>query len=114
MVLLLSHLPGVGAFDAGMRNLADRGLVVLLDRLVLVEKIPILGVCLGMQLMSREKSEEGTLLGLGWLAADTIRFRFPATGGLRVPHVGWSQVNCLAATSVLLRRCTEPRFYFVP
>jgi imidazole glycerol-phosphate synthase subunit HisH len=105
-------LPGVGAFDHGMQNLADLGLVDVLNEAVLVRRTPILGICLGLQLMSR-RSEEGVLPGLGWLAADTVRFRFaqPAED-LRVPHMGWNTV-APAKDSFLAPHDDEARFYFV-
>jgi hypothetical protein len=68
-------LPGVGAFDTGVKNLTDRKLLPLLNRQVLKEKKPVLGVCLGMQLLAR-RSEEGQLPGLAWLDAEIIRFKF--------------------------------------
>ncbi len=85
-----------------MRNLAERGLIDVLNEAVLVRKVPVLGICLGLQLMSRG-SEEGVLPGLGWLAADTVRFRFPdADDALRVPHMGWNTVT-MSADYVLFR-----------
>src|SRR4030066_90749 len=67
-------LPGIGAFDAGMAKLNERGSVPVLNHLVLDKKIPVLGHCLGLQLMTRS-SEEGQLNGLGWFDAETLRFR---------------------------------------
>ena len=61
-------LPGVGSFDNGMKNLKENGLIKILNKKVLVDKIPIIGVCLGMQLMTKS-SEEGCLEGLGWIDA---------------------------------------------
>ena len=84
-------LPGVGAFDHGMQNLADRGLIPVLNEAVLGRKVPVLGICLGMQLISRG-SDEGVKPGLGWLAADTVRFDVSAAADLRVPHMGWNTV----------------------
>ena len=102
-------LPGVGAFDHGMQNLEDRGLIPILNEVVLEHKTPLLGICLGMQLMSRG-SEEGQKRGLGWLAADTVRF---AASDLRVPHMGWNTVS-RARESFLTRTMPEDaRFYFV-
>src|SRR5690606_35985053 len=79
-------LPGVGAFDSGMRHLEEFDWIGLLNQKVLVEKIPTLGICLGMQLMTKS-SEEGMLPGLGWVDAHTKKFVGP---GLRVPHLGWN------------------------
>jgi glutamine amidotransferase len=106
-------LPGVGAFDHGMQNLADRGLIDVLNESILERKVPILGICLGLQLMSR-RSEEGVLPGLGWLAADTVRFRFPPeANGLRVPHMGWNTVTATADTFLSAHMSADARFYFV-
>lgn len=105
-------LPGVGAFDHGMQNLEDRGLIPVLNEAVLVRKVPILGICLGMQLMSRG-SEEGVKPGLGWLAADTVRFNFPATAGCRVPHMGWNTVAPRRDSFLSRGLAADDRFYFV-
>jgi len=81
-------LPGVGAFDTGMLRLRELGLLDILDSKALVRKAPILGVCLGMQLLTKE-SEEGLLPGLGWIDGKAIRFRFdPKQSNLKIPHMG--------------------------
>ena len=82
-------LPGVGAFDTGMSNLMNLSLIDILNQKALVEKVPFLGICLGMQLMT-SGSEEGLLDGLGWFSAKTVKFS--PTPGLKVPHMGWNQV----------------------
>lgn len=106
-------LPGVGAFDNGMQNLADRGLIDILNKEVLVRKKPILGICLGMQLVTR-RSEEGTLGGLGWLAAETVRFRFDgADTRLRIPHMGWNTISIVGNGPLLDSLSDDSRFYFV-
>ncbi|MBI4705044.1 MAG: imidazole glycerol phosphate synthase subunit HisH [Deltaproteobacteria bacterium] len=105
-------LPGVGAFDEGMRNLAERGLQDALDEAVLQRRTPILGICLGMQLFSR-RSEEDVLPGLGWIAADTVRFTFPAGADQpKVPHMGWNTIQA-TGEHPLLEGLAEGRFYFV-
>ena len=106
-------LPGVGAFDNGMKNLNDRGLIPLINRKVLVDGVPILGICLGMQLFSK-RSEEGVLPGLGWIDAETVRFRFNSAGtNLKIPHMGWNFVD-IRRENLLFRGMDEnPRFYFV-
>jgi glutamine amidotransferase len=106
-------LPGVGAFDTGIQRLRDTGLIGLLNEKVLQAKTPTLGVCLGMQLMTRI-SEEGELPGLGWLEAETIRFRFDQkTTGLKIPHMGWNQVKVQREGTLFKDMYPEPRFYFV-
>ncbi len=106
-------LPGVGAFDTGMANLAQSGLREVLDEMVLVRQTPVLGVCLGMQLLTRS-SEEGRLPGLGWIDAETIRFRFdPKATGLKIPHMGWNTVRPAAGAVLFAGFVEPPRFYFV-
>ena len=83
-------LPGVGSFDNGMKNLKKKNLIGLLNRRALEDKIPFLGICLGMQLMCR-KSEEGKEKGLGWFDADVIKFK--STKEYKVPHMGWNYVK---------------------
>lgn len=104
-------LPGVGAFDAGMKKLSESGLEKFISRVALVEKKPILGICLGMQLLGR-KSEEGTLPGLGLIPFDNIRFRLDDTE-LKVPHMGWDIVD-FKQKSPLINGLEGPqRYYFV-
>jgi glutamine amidotransferase len=82
-------LPGVGAFPDGMENLRKLGLVDVLDQLVLSKGIPVLGICLGFQLMAREGHEFKKETGLGWLDARVTRLKSPGDE-VRVPHVGWN------------------------
>jgi glutamine amidotransferase len=106
-------LPGVGAFDAGMRNLRDRGYFDVLNQRVLRDHTPILGVCLGMQLFTG-RSEEGRESGLGWLDAETIRFRFsPEETRLKIPHMGWCSVRLCKPSPLFPDPDPERRFYFV-
>ena len=106
-------LPGVGHFRAGMDNLHRSGLKSLLDRLVLEEQKPVLGICLGAQLMTRH-SEEGNVDGLGWVDADTIAFDTARLGGLKIPHMGWTDIVIKDAEDPVWARIPEePRFYFV-
>jgi glutamine amidotransferase len=103
-------LPGVGSFDTGMANLTNNGWIKPLEKLVHVDKVPALGICLGMQLMSN-RSEEGVMNGLGWVDADVLRF--PA-GDLKIPHMGWNIVRPLKDNpSIFQSEKEELRFYFV-
>ena len=104
-------VPGVGAFDAGMRKLQQSGLVPALKQKVLVERVPTLGVCLGMQLMT-EGSEEGELPGLGWIEARAVRFDQAADPGIRVPHMGWNEVVSAKPSELTEQFSSETRFYF--
>jgi imidazole glycerol-phosphate synthase subunit HisH len=103
-------LPGVGNFQEGMKNLRQRNLVEVLSTAVLKKKTPILGICLGMQLMTRS-SEEGGENGLGWIDAQAKKFAFGPESRYRVPHVGF---NSVAAKRPTLFKYTgdEPYFYF--
>ena len=106
-------LPGVGAFDAGMKNLETRGLIPLLNYRVLEQKTPILGVCLGMQLLCK-RSEEGQLPGLGWLDAEVIRFKFDGNiANLKIPHMGWNTLAVRQPHPLFADLEAENRFYFV-
>lgn len=105
-------LPGVGAFDAGMEMLARSGLVEALNHKVLEERIPVLGLCLGMQLMTRG-SEEGKLPGLGWVDAETSRFDPAVMPGVKIPHMGWNLVAPAKDSEMLRGYSEDTRFYFV-
>lgn len=105
-------LPGVGAFDLGMKNLTQQGLVEPLNVQVMQRKKPILGLCLGMQLFTRS-SEEGHLLGLGWLNAKTVRFTFSGPeAGLKIPHMGWNTIQAHGSHPLLSDLGADARFYF--
>lgn len=106
-------LPGVGSFDAAMENLEKSGLNNAIEERVMEAGVPILGICLGMQLLARS-SEEGVRRGLGWIAADCIRFRFAAPSmSFKVPHMGWNTVNVLRPGVLFSEDPGEQRFYFV-
>lgn len=104
-------LPGVGSFDAGMNNIRDRNLIPVLNQKVIEEKIPVLGICLGMQLMVRS-SEEGSCDGLGWLNGTAHKFEDSLSRRLKVPHMGWNTVVA-SKNSKLFDGNSESRFYFV-
>jgi glutamine amidotransferase len=108
-------IPGVGAFDQGMENLHKFGLKKLLDERVLGDKAPVLGICLGMQLMTKS-SEEGSSPGLGWIDATTVHFKKDHEGAaadMRLPHIGWNFVDAEGAHPLLSDLPEDPRFYFV-
>jgi glutamine amidotransferase len=104
-------LAGIGAFDGAVGRLADLGLVELLDELVLERHVPVLGVCLGMQLMARS-SEEGARTGLGWLDADVRRFSFADGVRLPIPHMGWEEITVTRPGALFGGGAPDPRFYF--
>lgn len=106
-------LPGVGAFDRGMKAIADRGLREVLDHQALEARIPVLGICLGAQLMT-QGSEEGGLPGLGWFPAETKRFVFESPlPRLPTPNIGWRDVRAARPGTLLSGLEGECRFYFV-
>ena len=106
-------LPGVGAFDAGMKNLQERNLVPILNEMVFERKIPILGLCLGMQLMAKG-SEEGQFEGLGWIDAKVVRFKFEGeSSDLKIPHMGWNTLDLCREHPLVNQLGEDPRFYFV-
>jgi imidazole glycerol-phosphate synthase subunit HisH len=105
-------LPGVGAFDWAMSRLDQSGMRQTLDQLVLSECRPIIGVCVGMQMMV-DSSEEGSLPGLGWISGKVRRLPDHQTGkSVQLPHMGWNDVDAIGDPP-LLRGITEPRFYFL-
>jgi glutamine amidotransferase len=106
-------LPGVGAFDSAMKQLGTSGILSILNERVLGDLVPILGICLGMQLFAKS-SEEGLIPGLGWIdghvmAFDNSKFKKP----LKIPHMGWNNLT-VEKKHPLLQGIPEPmRFYFV-
>lgn len=106
-------LPGVGSFDYGMEQLHKSGLVDTLNQKVVIDKTPILGICLGVQLFT-EVSDEGKLPGLGWIKGQTVSFtRSPLTGNLKIPHMGWTDVFQYQQSKLFADMYEDPRFYFV-
>lgn len=103
-------LPGVGAFDAAMQRIHSRGFHGILNQKAIEERVPVLGICLGMQLLTRG-SEEGALPGLGWIQADTRRI--PGNLGLKIPHMGWNVVRRTQPSPLTEGLDGEVRFYFV-
>lgn len=104
-------LPGVGAFDAGMSKLTETGLVDFIKEQALLEEKPILGICLGMQLLGR-KSAEGILEGLNLIPFESVRFQLDNTN-LRVPHMGWDIVEFKQKNPLLEGLTGRQRYYFV-
>lgn len=106
-------LPGVGAFNNGMRNINDAGILSVLTDRVIKNKTPILGICLGMQLLTA-RSEEGVLPGLGWIDAETVKFNFNNKHlNLKIPHMGWNTIMVCKENSLFKGLGHEPRFYFI-
>jgi imidazole glycerol-phosphate synthase subunit HisH len=102
-------LPGVGHFGKGMENIDKFNLVPVLDKLAKFEKKPVLGICLGMQLMT-DFSEEGNCDGLGWIKAKTLRFNIET---LKIPHIGWNTIDIRKNTYLTNGIEINNEFYFV-
>ncbi|HTI11064.1 MAG TPA: imidazole glycerol phosphate synthase subunit HisH [Puia sp.] len=104
-------LPGMGAFDNCMEKLDQSGLRPIIEQKALEEKIPVLGICVGLQ-MFMSGSEEGVLPGLGWIKGATIRFRPEKMQDTqKIPNMGWLEVTP-RKDSRLLQKLEDPRFYF--
>jgi glutamine amidotransferase len=106
-------LPGVGHFDHAMQRLEESGMRAVLDELALVRKVPVLGVCVGMQMLG-SSSEEGDLAGLGWIDARVRHFgsMMPAVD-LPLPHMGWNDVRPMAGHPLFAGLDRDARFYFL-
>lgn len=105
-------LPGVGAFDWAMTRLQESGLREALDEEVLGEKKPVLGVCVGMQMMARS-SEEGERSGLGWIDATVVKFDTRLfKSKTHLPHMGWNDAEPLS-TDTLFSGLDAPQYYFL-
>lgn len=106
-------LPGVGHFDYGMRNLQESGLIEVLNKRVLKDKVPILGICLGAQLLGN-KSEEGVLPGLAWVDMEVLKFdKAKMAEDLKIPHMSWNEITIKKESILLSGLDNESRFYFV-
>lgn len=106
-------LPGVGAFADGMRNLNQLGITSVLQERVVAEKIPYLGICLGMQFLADISEEHGETPGLGWIKGRVVRLR-PDDERCKVPHMGWNELDICRADSVLFRGVKQhSAFYFL-
>ena len=104
-------LPGVGSFDKAMQRINNSGIKDVLDNKVITEKTPILGICLGMQLLTNS-SEEGVEKGLGYVNASTKRFAFQDSK-MKIPHMGWNLVHKSTKSKITEGLIQESRFYFV-
>ena len=106
-------LPGVGAFDWAMSRLDASGLRASVDAAVMERKVPVFGVCVGMQMMAK-RSDEGSLPGLGWIDADVRHFSaIGADDRQPLPHMGWNDVVPAGGDSALFSGITDPRYYFL-
>lgn len=108
-------LPGVGNYESGMKNLRISNLLKTLNQKVIKDKIPILGICLGMQIFT-DWGEEGDSRGLGWISGKTVKFNtaHPRGVNLKIPHIGWNTLNIKDKNNPLLKGIIENHeFYFL-
>ena len=106
-------LPGVGSFDQAMDKLLRSGMRDALDDLVLRQRVPVLGVCVGMQILGRE-SDEGTRPGLGWIDGRVKKIEsLTSNDPLPVPHMGWNDVHPVSPTGLFAHLGSGARFYFL-
>ncbi|GHX69663.1 MULTISPECIES: imidazole glycerol phosphate synthase subunit HisH [Vibrio] len=104
-------LPGVGSFDYAMQKLNESGLRETLDDLVLNQKLPVLGICVGMQIMA-QSSEEGSSNGLGWLDTQVVKFSQTGTK-FPLPHMGWNSLELVGNSPLFENIEPQPAFYFL-
>ena len=105
-------LPGVGHFQKAMENLKMFNLLDVLQEAITVKQKPILGICLGMQLMTKH-SEEGNVDGLGWFDAEVIKFKVQDNLKFKIPHMGWNQIQISKESSLMKNIPAATEFYFV-
>lgn len=103
-------LPGVGAFAEAMRNLHRMGIIEILQEEVLIKKKPLLGICLGMQVLAEDSQENGFHKGLGWIKGHVVRLK--EKKGFRVPHVGWNNIRIKRSEPLFMRTKEDANFYF--
>jgi len=102
-------LPGVGSFDHAMKNLKELDMISILDEKAVGQKTPILGICLGLQIMAKSSSE-GKLSGLGWIDAHVEKF---PSSDLPIPHMGWNYIYVKKENPLIRNLDENARFYFV-
>ncbi len=106
-------LPGVGHFDYAMERFNNSGMFETVNKMVLEEKIPIVGVCVGMQMMAKG-SDEGELSGLGWIDAYVHKFHSSQVSAkLPLPHMGWNDIEIIRENPLLKNLEANPRYYFL-
>lgn len=105
-------LPGVGSFDHAMTSLENSGMREKLDELVLEKKIPVIGICVGMQMLAKS-SEEGTLNGLGWIDAIVKKFDKSKIKNAPLPHMGWNNLKIEKKNKIFDNLEENPRYYFL-
>lgn len=102
-------LPGVGAFSEAMKNLHQLNLIASLHHNIIIQKKPVLGICLGMQILAKSSTEMKLSQGLGWIDADVIAIN---NAEVRVPHVGWNSIEVIEANPLFNNIPSDTHFYF--
>lgn len=105
-------MPGVGAFDHAMKCLQDSGMREMLDEIVLHQQVPVLGICVGMQMLTNS-SEEGVSPGLKWIKGDVKKIDSSFNKSIYVPHMGWNDVKPLNNNDLFRGLSDDARFYFL-
>ena len=105
-------LPGVGSFDHAMTSLQNSGMKEKLDELVLEKKLPVIGICVGMQMLAKS-SEEGLLQGLGWIDGIVKKFDKSKINNGPLPHMGWNTLNIQKKNKIFENLEENPRYYFL-
>lgn len=105
-------MPGVGAFDHAMKCLQDSGMREMLDEIVLHQQVPVLGICVGMQMLTNS-SEEGVSPGLKWINGDVKKIDSSFNKSIYVPHMGWNDVKPLNNNDLFRGLSDDSRFYFL-
>ena len=106
-------LPGVGHFDYGMKSLLNSGLIEVLKETVILNKKPLLGICLGAQLLGKG-SEEGKEKGLSWIDMNVVKFDISKINSqFKIPHMGWAELNLKKDSKLIENFSVDARFYFV-
>ncbi len=105
-------LPGIGHFDYCMQRFNGSGLRGIVEKKVIADNTPVLGICVGLQMLM-EGSEEGIEKGLGWISGQTVRFDSSKLDGQKIPHMGWTEAFNSKSSPLTEGLGEDPRFYFV-
>ena len=106
-------LPGVGAFDYAISQLNNSGMRDEIEKKVLINRIPIMGICVGMQILAKS-SDEGTLPGLGWINGKVKKFETSINSpSIKLPHMGWNTIKPVNNSPLMIGFSDNSRFYFL-